>query len=578
MTTYVESEAGIVVPQSPNGHAPSLAQLANQLALTEATLRDLEDQIAGQGWTRLGDATREFSRQTLDGITASARTAYLKNPLINRAVEIGALYVWGQDMSKNADEPDVETVLDAFWELNAATLTGSMASRSLEVELEVTGNVFFVFFPDRVTGDVKVRTVPIEEVREIVTNPDDRAEVWFYKREWHERGVAGGISTQRAALYPDWQHQPAAGARPTTIVRDGQTLDVHWESPMAHVRSGAFMHWRWGVSEVYPALDWAKAYKEMLEHDVTRSAALARFVWNLTTAGGAAGIAATKAKLGALPAGTGTPGANPPPAQGSTFVKDRGAGGDLEPIRVAGATLDPDHSRPARLMAAAALGVPDHFFDADVGNFATSKTLDRPTELRFNERRNLWLEVFDAIVAYVIDANTASTRGLLRGRALTDEQRHVDLAFPDLLERSATERVEAVVTAATLSGHPTVGTIADDTTSRLLLGALQVDDIDAELQKLEEERAAKAEEEAAAAKAALELAQAQRAAQPVPPTTPENPANPNAPVPPNAPTPPNPNAPATEASRSRVTVTNADLEQAAAWWDARFAELKGAID
>lgn len=490
MTTYRESTTGLILPKA--GAAQPLTDASREyelmVELYESRIGQLELQLQEQGWMKLDDgAGREFSREALGRIVELARVNYLKNPLINRAVEIGALYVWGQDVSVSADDKTVQAVIDRFWRDNRRVLTGQQASRLLEVELEVTGNVFLALFPEGVTGQVRVRTVPMEEIREIITNPDDRYEPWFYKRTWTQRPVDGGNPKEVTAYYPDWQFQPAD--KPTRV----GDHEVRWDAPVLHIKTGAFPHWKWGVSEVYAALDWARAYKQLLEDDATRSRALARFAWSLSTKGGSGGIAAAKAKLGTtLGAASGRgPETNPPPTTGSTFIA--GDGVNLDPIKIAGATLPPDHSRPARLMAAAALGLPDTFFgDVDQGTLATAKSMDRPTELRYSERRQIWRDVLTDLLQWVIDRDLEAPRGLA-AKSLTEQQRTVDVSWPDLLEQSVTERVTAIVDAATLSGRPASGSLAAETTSRELMVALGIEDIDGELAKIEDEQAEREE-------------------------------------------------------------------------------------
>jgi hypothetical protein len=487
MTSYLESPTGLVIPRNGTDLTESDSAENFTVLLMENRIRQLELQLDEQGWSRIdGGSGGEFSRDGLRKIVELARVHYLKNPLIKRAVEVGALYVWGQDLTINAADEDVQAVIDRFWADNRATLTGQQASRLNEVELQVTGNVFLALFRDQTTGSVRVRGVPVEEIMEIVSNPEDRTEVRYFRREWMERPVDGGQAVKKRALYPDWRYDPAD--KPDRV---GE-LEVRWESPVLHLKAGAFPHWRWGVPEVYAALDWARAYKEQLEDDATRSRALARFAWRLTTEGGRASVQAAKTRLASTLGANGGGETNPPPVSGSTFVGDKSVG--LDPIRIAGATLDPDHSRPARLMASAALGIPDHFFDADIGNYATSKTLDRPTELRFAERRQFWRDILTELCQWAIDADLAATRGLL-SKTVSDEERSVELSWPDLLERSTTERVQAIVDAATLAGKGPAGTMAPETVSRLLLVALGVEDVDAELMKLDDEGAPDEERE-----------------------------------------------------------------------------------
>ena len=137
-------------------------------------------------------------------------------------------------------------------------------------------------------------------------------------------------------------------------------------------------------------------------------------------------------------------------------------------------------------MAAAALGIPDHFFDADVGNFATSKTLDRPTELRFNERRQMWRDTLGDLCQWVIDRDLEASRGLLP-KTLAEDERDVELSWPSLLERSVTESVQAIVEAATLSGRSLAGTMPRETVARQLMVAIGIEDIDGEITHLLDE-------------------------------------------------------------------------------------------
>jgi hypothetical protein len=490
MVAYDETAAGLLAPANIFPLNEGIRHEL-QVALYEATIADLRIQLQERGWQRLGQGiTAEFSRDEIGAIVAEARAAYLKNSLVNRAVEIVALYVFGQDVSINAPDESVQAVVDRFWEDNRATLTGQQASRALDVELTVTGNLFLALFADPVTGSVKVRPIPVEEVREVVCNPEDRYEPWYYRRRWEQRRP-DGTPEPREAFYPDWRHNPTD--RPGSVQADGKDLPVVWAAPVCRVKVGAFPHWKWGVPEVYASLDWVRAYTRMLENDATRSAALARFAYKLTTEGGAQGVAAAKARLNTT-LGTGGGGeTNPPPVAGSTYIRGS-KNQDLDPIDISRAILPPDHSRPVRLMAAAALGIPDHFFDADVGNHATAKTLDRPTELRIAERRQLWHDTLTDLLQWAIDRDLAAVRGLLTFTP-DDEARKAEVSQPDILEPDVQARVDSVVKAATLGGPAPAGTMAAETLSRLLLSALGVEDIDGELAKLADEEGDAGDEE-----------------------------------------------------------------------------------
>lgn len=546
----------------PSGRpiASGVGDLREAVAQRDATLEYLTERLAelelamdDAGWLPLDwSGDNEFSRDGLDRVIRLARLSYLKNPLINHAVSIQAHYVFGQGVNVRGHRDPVNDVVQGFWDDrgNRKALTRQQALISKEVELQVAGNVSLALFASRVTGRVKVRTVPIEQLRDIVRNPDDDQEPWLYLRRWKERrlNLGNGLFEfkEHAAYYPDWAWRPRQ--RPAAI----GGIPVRWGSPIYHIKVGGFDSWAFGVPEVYSALDWAKAVKEDLEDYLTIRRALARFVWRLKTPGGAAGVAAAKTRLGST-FGLDTSETNPPPLPGSVFVGAQQQvdaagrtvpGVDLEPIKTAGATPSLNEGRRVGLMVSAGTGIPETmlFGDADVGNLATAKTLDRPTELQMLNRQSLWRDVFEDLHDYVIDSSVRSTRGTLAGTVAFDAEtgeeivtlaadldnedpalrgepmeRTVDTDFPALLERAVGERVDAIISAATLDGKAKAGTIDDRSLVKMLLTALGEDDVDAMVETImaaaeeqEQEREQQAAEEQEVADARGELAEAVR--------------------------------------------------------------------
>jgi hypothetical protein len=172
-----------------------------------------------------------------------------------------------------------------------------------------------------------------------------------------------------------------------------------------------------------------------------------------------------------------------------------------------------------------------------VGTLATAKSLDRPTELKFRDRQELWASILDDLLQYTVDKRaTAPSYSDLRGNyELNDERdgrevvleidpetgepidRHIDIDFPSILEHDKDADITAVVKAATLDGKTPAGTIDPKTVSRLLLTALGEDDIDDLLDELfpedEDEEVVAASTEAFMA-AVREVREAVRALEP----------------------------------------------------------------
>jgi hypothetical protein len=441
--------------------SPELELLTERLAELELALEDV-------GWVRLGmEGEREFSREGLDRITQIARYSYLKNPLINRGVEVQRLYVFGQGVNIRAEDEQVNEVVQAFLAANRSEFRQS-ALGAKEVELQVAGNLFTAIFSNIATGEVRVRSVPAEEIRDIVTNPDDRGEPWFYLRAWND-----ARNRRQEVLIPDWQYDPAA--KPATYAVGGQNRSVDWSVRIHHVKVGGFAHMRFGVPEVFSGLDWSRAYKEFLEDWATIVRSYARFAWKRKTPGGKAGVAAAKAKMN-TGVGASLYDTNPPPVAGAMAIMSEGS--DLQPIRTAGATTSAEDGRRMLLMVAAAMGLPETFFgDASVGSLATAKSLDRPTELKFRDRQSLWEDWLKELIQYAIERAMAAPSGPLPVM-LDEKARHLDVDFPPVLERDIDRTIGAIVTSATLDGKALAGTMDLPTVSRMLLTALGEDDVD----------------------------------------------------------------------------------------------------
>lgn len=475
-------------------------------ALMEGRLQELESLLAGGDWRLLSmQAEQEFSRDGLRQITDMARIMYLKNPLIKRGINVKRFYVWGQGVSVKAANSHIQEAISAFEddEKNVVSLTSHQARMAAEQELETDGNLFFAFFVNQTTGRVRVRTMAFGEIAEVISNPEDKKEPWYYLRRWTEQrspstGSGGGRdSVSQSAWYPDWRYNPTN--KPATL--DGDP--VKWGASVYHVKVGGFSDWTFGISEIYDAIDWSMAYKEFLEDWASIVRAYRRFAFELTTKGGRRGIAAAKTKLNTTLGTGGGSGAetNPSPVVGSTFIG--GEGTSLTPVRTSGATVSAEDGRRLLLMVAASTGLPETFFgDASVGSLATAKSLDRPTELAMTDRQTLWADVLSNIYKFVTLWAVKASNGPLRGlgrieRAVEDgviEERvvwnedidpTVAVTFPPLVEGDVKERVEALTMAATLGQAGTMaGTMDLPTLARMLLLALGAEDVDEIVERL----------------------------------------------------------------------------------------------
>lgn len=462
--------------------------IANEGLLVER-ISELELALEDSGWTRMaGQTDRDFTRAAIETISRTARLYWLKNPLIKRAVYTQTAYVFGQGCEITAKDEAVGEVVDAFLKdpKNVAEFAGHQARMLKETELQIESNLFFVFFVNQKTGAVRVRTIPQSEIRAIVTNPEDSKEPWYYLREWDEPKKVGSDEREhKKAYYPDFRYNDKK-RRPRIL--NGQPV---MKEQVYHVKVNCLPDMAFGVSELYAALDWSRAYKEFLEDWATLVKALSRFAWKFVSKAGAKGVDAAKAKLEASASSSLSDPlvANLPPAAGSTLFMNDAV--QFEPIPKTGATTSADDGRRLLLMVSAATGIFEHYFgDPNTGNLATARTMERPMELMFRDRQELWRDIFVDMCDYAIDQSIIAPSGDLSGTVSHndygeriveiegDQDRSVQVSFPPLLEEDPKARIDAIVSATTMGGQEPAGTLDLQTATRLLLTALGESDIE----------------------------------------------------------------------------------------------------
>jgi hypothetical protein len=470
----------------------SESELQERLAALEFAMESAEWRVV----SAQGD--QEFSRGGLTSVTEISRLMFLKNPMIKRGVLVKRDYVFGQGWAIHAQEPAIQATIDAFlYDQKNDDVFGSHEARlQLEIELQTDGNWFFCFFINAVTGQLRIRTISFDQIDDVLYNPDDSKEPWYYLRRWTETRVnMSDGSTEavvRAAFYPDWRYKPTA--QPKHI----GDWPVYWDRPLYHVKVGGFSNWKFGISEIYDAIDWARAYKSFLEDWASIVRAYRKFAFQLTAPSSKA-VSGIRGKIGNGSEANGN--AVAPPITGSIFAATEGY--NLQAVKTSGATVSADDGRRLQLMVAASFGLPETFFgDASVGSLATAESLDRPTELMMQNRQQLWRDVTLNIINFVELWAIKAPQGALRslGRVETTVENgqkteaivwnegvndDVAVAFPPLVQHNAAAMVAATVNAATLGQAGVLaGTIDLPTLSAILLTQLGISDADEIVERL----------------------------------------------------------------------------------------------
>lgn len=436
----------------------------------EAISTSFEDEITREGLGRNADLVRAFS---------------LMNPLMKRGKTIRIAYVFGDgvDISVqgqgDTSHQDVGKVVDDFLEdeANRDAVFGAQARSALEGDLFDDGNVFVGHWVDPLTGRVQVRTLPFDEITDIVTKPGDRSVPWFYRREWVEKELTGNgnhVETRKIAYYPALKHQPRTQLKflnKAPVLWPGTTVPGYGTgAAIYHLKVNPVGRDRlWGLGDGYAAMPWARGYKEFLEDWASLMKALSKIAWHFKDKSGGTQLARTAAQLAASDTVAGT-------SYGTM---------EVEAPNRSGAAFDAGSGRPLAAMVASALGVTVTILTADPGQEgarAVAQTLDKPQRLEMQARQEVHAEFYRATTAYAIEQAVAAPRGPLKGRLSQDGDRAkavftdgtdatVNVTFPSLDDIDQKSLVESIVTADSTGKIPAVETM------KLLLRALGYEDI-----------------------------------------------------------------------------------------------------
>lgn len=485
----------MTVTDTDTTEAVEVAALAAQVELLQESLADAELAMEDRGWAKLlAGGASEFSREGLTRAASLARLMAVQHPLIKRALNIRQAYVFGQGVTVQARAhgedggQDVNAVVQAFWDDqgNQAAFTGDQAQEDLERALGTDGNVFVVCFTNPRTGFVQARTLPFDEITDVVANPDDRDEPWYYRRQWTQTDITpdGSLArVEKVAYYPALGYRPAS--RPKTVNK----AEVRWDSPVHHINVNGLSGWAFGIGDAYAALPWARAYKDFLGDWAVLVKSLSQYAWRATSKGGKA--QQMRQAIARRPT-QGAPGADNPNSVGATAVM--GADVTLEAIPKSGATIDSESGKPLAAMIAASLDVPVTVLLADPGQTgarAVAETLERPTLFAMKQRQSVHAHAYRAVIGYQILQAVKAPQGPLRGtitrdpytgrEELTlagDTDPTVEVIFPKLDDLPVETMIAAIVSADSTQTLPKLEV------AKLLLEALGVKDIDAVIDQI----------------------------------------------------------------------------------------------
>ena len=353
--------------------------LLTEYTTLEESLVDRVIAMEDLGWTKISGANFDddgLDLSTLKRISRNLRELTGTHPLFTRGDQLRNAYVFGRGMSFiGIDKPKrVQELVDN--PNNQSTIFGvdayEVANRAL-----FTDGLFCVI---RNVHTNRFIQVPLSQISEIVTNPDDGSDWWYIMREWSAN------SKNYKTLIPLARHFQDD---PRKSIKDesGKTIQVNpnYRAYVKHTKRQS--GWAFGVPDSLAGMIHALAYTGYLGDQATLVHALSKFAWNITSS--------SSRRTEQIKTRMQTVG-------GDGSVGNASIGSQVSGVGVPSAQVNFNNGQPLAALVAASFGVPVIALlsspGATGGSYGAAQTLDAPTLKGFEVIQNSWAVFYRSIL------------------------------------------------------------------------------------------------------------------------------------------------------------------------------------
>ena len=350
------------------------------ISMVEEAVNDRILDIERSKWTLIkGIANEEDGGPTLDalkGVAPALREMASTNPWHIRGVNLRNAYVFGRGVNiVGVDKPRHLTVLDN--PQNKSALFSVDAFAVANKASFCTGNFFVLKKKDRFV------VVPIEQIANYTTNPDDPSDIWYVKREWTANNKDSSI------WYPTATHKNSGAKIASEIDVGGGRMEQESREGEFYIRRANRQDgWTWGIPDSLGAVVWTEAYSAYLHDNAVLVKALSKIAWKITnaTTSGAQSSAVTVRDSGGSVGG----------------VAAMAAGNQLQGVGGPSAQVNMGNGQPLIAAVAATFGVPVIALLSSPGetggSYGSAQTLDEPTLKTMTEIQSSWADFYAPIL------------------------------------------------------------------------------------------------------------------------------------------------------------------------------------
>ncbi|MEZ2347418.1 hypothetical protein [Terriglobus sp. RCC_193] len=422
--------AGMVLMDLSEAAAAMKPKVTAEAVSPEILMQGNTDGVPGSGFRRITSrqSKRDLTPMMQDRMQQVCYYLSVATPWGKRIVEIITGYTVGKGFRVVATDPDVQAVIDRFWD----DPVNAMDKRIGEWCDEQTrlGEVCNVASVNPVNGTVRLGYI----------DPQGIERIQFGVLDTVDGGEAIAIPTGVQLKRLMGEAQP----RVLNLVR---TDDDPYSETFGHLKGNCFYFpinkasgGSRGISELFSLADWIDVFDQMIFDFADKVRFLNQYIWHYTVEGG------TDKQVAALRESV----LNNPPRQGEALFTNDRVTVEAKTPDLQGADMA-DSSEVVKKYGQGGAGLPDWFFgDSGSGNRSTADEMNGPTGKKVGQRQENLVHSLTQVIAFVIDC--AVIAGVL-GDAV---DRSFTIEVPNVAVRDLTNG------ATTLSSVTTSLTVAED--------------------------------------------------------------------------------------------------------------------
>ena len=330
------------------------------------------------------------SRPPLEVVPGGAAAGNTGAPPPTRFVQLPR---YARSRQEQAPEDDqIRDIIQGFWndpDNQLAFTTHNGLKRWLD-DTVTDGEKFYTCFIGSVAPYLKIAEVPVEEIVQIIYDPDNRLKPVFYKRTWQpmvydgESDMYKPDGSPKSMYYVDYRISDEELTELRKKIKIPQRK-IYDKAKIRHIMINEIWtrNGKRGLSDLYASREWFKVFREFMEGRASINAAAQAISFIRKIKGGPTQVAQFGGKFGGVPVG-GT-------AEGTTELRkltrpvagaiyDTNPAVDLEWMKAdTGANNAKEDARLLLATAGAGMGTMLHYFgEGGDANLATAQSMELP--------------------------------------------------------------------------------------------------------------------------------------------------------------------------------------------------------